>query len=222
MTYYQNWKNVPERLWRWPDFSPAEIACRGTGKLLVNQDALDKLQALRHALGRPIILNSGYRSPEHNKRVGGAAKSMHLEGRAFDISMANHDPAEFIRAARAAGFTGIGTYPRSNFVHVDTGPPRGWGEPFPSRPSRFAIDTIPAPDRLSEDKALRAAGIAGVGTVAATGTELAQQALAETNEVLAPLLPWISNARWLFMTLAMAGVALVVWTRIQDWQRGRS
>ena len=36
MTYYQSWKNLPDRLWRWPDFSPAEIACRGTDKLLVN------------------------------------------------------------------------------------------------------------------------------------------------------------------------------------------
>ena len=168
-----------------------------------------------------MIVNSGYRSPEHNKRVGGAPKSMHLEGRAFDISMANHDPAEFIKAAKAAGFTCFGTYPRSGFVHIDTGPVRSWGEPFPTRASRFAPDTAPAPDRLAEDKAIRAAGLAGAGTVAATGAELAQQVLADTHDALAPLLPWLSNARWLLIALALAGVALIVWTRIEDWKRGR-
>src|SRR5690606_31550899 len=41
---YKHWRDVPESGWRWPNFSPAEIACRGTGKLLVNEPALDKLQ----------------------------------------------------------------------------------------------------------------------------------------------------------------------------------
>ena len=41
-TFYRHWREVPERVWRWPNFSPAEIACRGTGKLLVNEPALDK------------------------------------------------------------------------------------------------------------------------------------------------------------------------------------
>ena len=50
----------------------------------------------------PIAIRSAYRSPEHNKRVGGAKASKHLEGTAFDISMANHDPETFIAAARKA------------------------------------------------------------------------------------------------------------------------
>ena len=51
MTFYTHWRDVPTAAWRWPNFSPAEIACRGTGKLLVNEAALDKLQALRLRLG---------------------------------------------------------------------------------------------------------------------------------------------------------------------------
>ena len=47
MTFYTHWRDVPKAAWRWANFSPAEIACRGTGKLLVNEAALDKLQALR-------------------------------------------------------------------------------------------------------------------------------------------------------------------------------
>ena len=43
---------------QWPNFSPAEIACRGTGKLLINEAALDMLQALRDRLGKPLIVRS--------------------------------------------------------------------------------------------------------------------------------------------------------------------
>ncbi len=51
-TFYDHWRDVPDKAWRWPNFSPAEIACRGTGKLLINEPALDKLQALRDRLAR--------------------------------------------------------------------------------------------------------------------------------------------------------------------------
>lgn len=57
-TFYDHWREVPEGAWRWPNLSPAEIACRGTGKLLVNKVALDRLQALRDGLGKPLIVRS--------------------------------------------------------------------------------------------------------------------------------------------------------------------
>lgn len=127
-TFHRHWRDVPESGWRWPNFSPAEIACRGTGKLLVNEPALDKLQALRDRLDKPLIVRSAYRSPEHNRAVGGATRSKHLDGAAFDIAMANHDPMTFEAAAREVGFLGFGFYPRSAFIHVDLGPARQWGE----------------------------------------------------------------------------------------------
>ena len=91
MSLYAHWRDVPTTAWRWPNFSPAEIACRSTGTLLLNEAALNKLQALRSQLGKPMIVRSAYRSPEHNRAVGGAKASKHLEGIAFDIAMANHD-----------------------------------------------------------------------------------------------------------------------------------
>jgi zinc D-Ala-D-Ala carboxypeptidase len=127
-----------EGAWRWPNFSPAEIACRGTGKLLINEPALDKLQALRDRLGKPLIVRSAYRSPEHNRAVGGATRSKHLDGAAFDIAMANHDPVAFEAAARAVGFLGFGFYPRSGFMHMSTSGLRGSGasgSPSGRRPS---------------------------------------------------------------------------------------
>jgi len=131
--FYDHWSDVPDGIWRWPNFSPAEIACRGTGKLLINEPALDTLQALRDGLGKPLIVRSAYRSPEHNRAVGGATRSKHIEGTVFDIAMANHDPVAFEAAARQVGFLGFGFYPRSGFMHIDLWPERSWGARFPVR-----------------------------------------------------------------------------------------
>ena len=125
---YKTWRDFPPGDWRWPNFSPQEMACRGTGKLMIDPSSMDKLQALRTRLGKPLIVNSAYRSPEHNKAVGGAPGSQHLLAKAFDVRMENHDPAQFEREARAVGFTGFGHYPKSNFMHIDTGPARRWND----------------------------------------------------------------------------------------------
>jgi hypothetical protein len=189
MTFYTHWRDVPAAAWRWPNFSPAEIACRGTGKLLVNAAALDRLQALRDRLGKPLIIRSAYRSREHNRAVGGAKASKHMEGIAFDVAMANHDPEVFEAAARAVGFQGFGFYPRSGFMHVDLGPARSWGERFPKRATAFAAETPPAREVLAESRTLKGGGAAGVATVGAAGVEVAQQVLAETQEAVLPLVP---------------------------------
>lgn len=129
-TFYNHWSEVPEDEWRWPNFTLEEIACKGTGSILVNPDALDKLQELRDRMGAPLRLNSAYRSPQHNRNVGGAQNSKHLDGEAFDISVHGHDPLLLEQNARASGFLGFGFYPASNFIHVDCGPAREWGERF--------------------------------------------------------------------------------------------
>lgn len=148
---WRSWRDFPPADWRWPSFSPAELACRGTGQLMIDEDALGRLQALRDLLGKPIIVLSAYRSPEHNRRVGGAKASQHLAARAFDVSMANHDPAAFETAARAVGFTGFGYYPKQNFMHIDTGPARSWGTPFPPRPVTVPVETGAPDAELEED-----------------------------------------------------------------------
>ena len=51
---YPHWRDVPASAWRWPNFSAAEIACRGTGKLLANEAALDRLRALQDRLSTPL------------------------------------------------------------------------------------------------------------------------------------------------------------------------
>ena len=219
-TFYDHWRDVPESAWLWPNFSPAEIACRGTGKLLVNDPALDKLQALRDWLGKPLIVRSAYRSPEHNRAVGGATRSKHMDGAAFDIAMSNHDPVAFEAAARAVGFDGFGFYPRSGFIHVDLGPARQWGERFPVRATSFAEEAPPAREVLAESRTLKGSGAAGVATVGAAGVEVAQDVLANTQSAILPLVPYLDSLRWVFITVALFGIAVAIHARIDDWKRG--
>lgn len=212
--YYKHWRDVPTTRWRWKNFSPAEIACRGTGSVRIHEDALDKLQALRDRLGKPLIIRSAYRSPTHNRAVGGAPKSKHLDGTAFDIAMTNHDPVAFEEAARAVGFLGLGFYPRSGFIHIDLGPARIWGERFEVRPT-------PARAKLADSRTMKGSGAAGVATLGAAGVEVAQTVLAETESAILPLVPYLDTLRWAFIAVALAGVAVTIYARLDDWKRGQ-
>ena len=214
---FRHFRDVPARDWRWKNFSPAEIACRGTGQLKLHPEAMDKL---RDMLGKPLIIRSAYRSPEHNRNVGGATRSKHMDGTAFDIAMSNHDPAAFEAAARAVGFLGFGYYPRSGFMHIDLGPARVWGEKFPVRAVPFASEAPPAREVLAESRTLKGTGAAGVATVGAAGVELAQDVLAEAQGAILPLVGHLDTLRWLFIALALGGIAVAVWARVDDWNRG--
>jgi len=218
-TFHHHWRDVPEGTWLWPNFSPAEIACRGAGKLLINEPALDKLQALRDRLGKPPIVRSAYRSPEHNRPVGGAIRSKHMDGAAFDIAMANHDPVAFEAAAREVGF--LGFYPRSGFIHVDLGPTRQWGERFPVRETAFAAETHPVREVLANSRTMKGGGAAGVATLGAAGVEVAQSVLAETQSAILPLVPYLDVLRWVFIAVALGGIAVTIYARLDDWKRGR-
>ncbi|MBA3911599.1 MAG: hypothetical protein C0524_17395 [Rhodobacter sp.] len=100
-TTFAHFRDVPESAWRWPSFSSAECACRGSGAIKTNTEAMDKLQFLRSRFGRSLIVRLGYRSPSDNQVVGGAPASKTMPETAFDIAMANHDPVAFAEAARA-------------------------------------------------------------------------------------------------------------------------
>lgn len=115
-------------LWRWPHFSPRELACKGDGMLMIHPDSLDTLERFRALLGRPIVLNSAYRSPAYNARVGGAPTSQHMHARAFDVRLQGDNGRDLERLAIDAGFRGIGRYPELGFIHMDTGPRRNWGQ----------------------------------------------------------------------------------------------
>jgi len=58
------------------------------------QKLANQLQILREHLNRPIRITSGYRSPAHNKAVGGARNSQHTLGKAADIQVKGMEPQE--------------------------------------------------------------------------------------------------------------------------------
>lgn len=74
---------------------------------------------------------SGYRSPRTNAMLrqtgGGVAKnSLHMTGQAIDIRMDGVNTRNLNEIAKSLGAGGVGYYPRSNFVHLDTGDVRHW------------------------------------------------------------------------------------------------
>jgi hypothetical protein len=201
LTVHPHWTRAPWDSARWPDFSPRELACKGTGKLVIHPETLDKLQALRRALGRPVIVTSGYRSPEHNRNIGGARTSWHMDGVAFDVMMTNHDPRAFEMAARAAGFASIGRYPESNFIHIDT---RGdFGAKVWDHGPQFPVDAAPfsSPEPQPRPEATPV-GRAGVGAAGA-GAAVAIAQVAPTIEAVQGL---PESVQW---ALIVAGVALL-------------
>jgi len=153
--------------------------------------------------------------------VGGVPASKHMLGTAFDIAMANHDPEAFEAAARAVGFRGFGTYPRSGFMHIHLGPGRRWGEPFPPRPVPFAEETPLARERLADSRTMKGGGAAGAATIGAAGVEIAQQTLTEAQGSIQSLIPYLDTMRWVFIGLALAGIAVAIYARLDDWKRGR-
>jgi uncharacterized protein YcbK (DUF882 family) len=81
------------------------------------------LQVLRDEIGLSIKVNSGYRSAEYNKKVGGALNSQHLQGKASDLSVSGKTPKEvsdIIEKLINSGKMqqgGIGIY--NTFTHYD-------------------------------------------------------------------------------------------------------
>lgn len=74
---------------------------------------------------------SGYRSPESNAMLhahssGVAKRSMHMDGKAIDIRLPGKDLAQLRKAAMSMRAGGVGYYPSSQFVHMDTGRVRYW------------------------------------------------------------------------------------------------
>lgn len=95
---------------------------------------LDLLYVLHQKVdsNKPFQIISGYRSPETNaalrkKSSGVAKKSQHMLGKAVDIRLPDTQLSNLRKAALDCQAGGVGYYPRSNFVHVDSGPVRHWG-----------------------------------------------------------------------------------------------
>ena len=102
-------------------FNHKEFDCPGkpgTGELMDN-DFLQKLDQAREIYGKSMRVNSGYRTKEHNAKIGGVKNSSHMLGIAADISCkTSKDRFDMVNAFIEVGFKRIGI--GSSFIHVDT------------------------------------------------------------------------------------------------------
>ncbi len=131
LTYFENGRYIKDALqeisYIFRDYHTGDIHP-------IDPALLDKLYNLKLLLGvshSPIHLISGYRSPQTNARLrqhshGVAKHSLHMQGRAIDIRIAGVDTKNIRNAAVSMRSGGVGYYPRSNFVHLDTGDFRTW------------------------------------------------------------------------------------------------
>jgi uncharacterized protein YcbK (DUF882 family) len=99
----------------------------------IDPKLLNLLTLLHHNMDgkQPFHVISGYRSPFTNAQLsqqssGVAKKSFHMKGMAIDIRLPGRDLAKLNKQALKLRAGGVGYYPKSDFIHVDTGHVRSW------------------------------------------------------------------------------------------------
>ena len=104
-------------------FSKNEFQCPCCGKLPCNEDLerlVHMLEHVRAKFQRPMIITSGYRCPDHNRRVGGVPHSYHTQCKAADIACEDGVVRmDLVRSALGCGVSRIGIY--KTFIHLDIG-----------------------------------------------------------------------------------------------------
>ena len=102
------------------NFKASEFACKGTGTLPeegMDPKLIELLEKIRAHFDAPVLITSGYRSPEHNKAVGGAKNSYHVKGMAADIQVGHTPPSKVYNYLNTFHKGGLGRY--TKFTHVD-------------------------------------------------------------------------------------------------------
>lgn len=117
-------------------FSLTEFACRHCGLAQMHDGFLRRLDDLRHTLGAPLVVTSGYRCPIHNQAVSSSGPNgPHTTGRAADLRVHGGTALRLVALAEQMGFTGVGVRQHGpqdgRYVHLDDLPaaanrPRPW------------------------------------------------------------------------------------------------
>ena len=103
-------------------FKVKEFACKdGSDAVLVAPRLVMVLQSIRSHFGTAVTINSGYRTPQYNAKVGGVAHSQHCYGTAADITVRGQTPAAVAAYARELmpDWGGVGVYSQKGFTHID-------------------------------------------------------------------------------------------------------
>lgn len=103
-------------------FKVQEFACRsGADAVLIAPRLVMVLETIRARFGAAVTINSGYRTPEYNAKVGGVARSQHCYGTAADIVVKGQTPEAVAAFARTLmpDWGGVGVYAKKGFTHID-------------------------------------------------------------------------------------------------------
>ena len=103
-----------------PHLKVREFRCKDGGDaVFVSLRLAELLEQIRVHFGAAVTINSAYRTPSHNAKVGGTSRSQHLYGLAADIKVAGVSPAAVADYAEQllGSHGGVGRY--STFTHID-------------------------------------------------------------------------------------------------------
>lgn len=100
-------------------FKASEFQCKDKSEyLLVSTELIEVLEEIRTHFNAPVIINSGYRTPSWNSKVGGTPNSYHCKGMAADIVVKGHSSKEVAKYADSVMEQG-GVIRYTNFTHID-------------------------------------------------------------------------------------------------------
>lgn len=104
-------------------FKVKEFRCRdGSQVIFIDEYLWTTLSILRTQIGKPVIITSGYRTPEWNKKCDGAKYSYHMRGMAADIRVDGMSPKEIANKLDKIVPDGCGIIVYNNWVHFDVRP----------------------------------------------------------------------------------------------------
>lgn len=127
-TYWSNGKYLKNEL---ADISKV-LRDHRTGEIIAFDSRLfDFLGLIHEKVGskNEFQIWSAYRSPKTNaslRSMGAAENSYHIRGKALDLNLPGTHLTNMKKAARSLRAGGVGFYPESKFIHLDTGPARSW------------------------------------------------------------------------------------------------
>lgn len=101
-------------------FKVKEFACKdGSQVVFIDNTLVHILDVLREEVGKPVIINSGYRTPEWNRKCEGAKYSYHMRGMAADIRVDGMSAKEVANKLNAIVPYAGGIIVYESFVHFD-------------------------------------------------------------------------------------------------------